>query len=66
MRKRADGVRIKGMDPILTAMPHFMTHRYDAMNMITLDIPLEPIRKYINERRFSNPTTHLAVIIAAA
>ncbi len=65
MRKRADGVRIKGMDPILTAMPHFMTHRYDAMNMITLDIPLEPIRKYINERRFSNPTTHLAVIIAA-
>ena len=65
MKKRADGIKLKGMDPFEKAMPYFMPHRYDAMNMITLDIPLEPIKKYLNERRFKKPTTHLAVIIAA-
>lgn len=45
---------------------HIMAERSDAMNMIELDIPLEPIHKYLNDKkkegyRFS----HLAIIIAA-
>ena len=51
---------------ISKAMPMIMPHRYDCMNMITLDIPLEPMREYVNKRRLSElPVSHLAIIIAA-
>lgn len=63
---RADGKKLKNLDAMYKATPLFMTHRYDAMNMITLDIPIEPMRKYVNKRRQSEfPVSHLAVLIAA-
>ena len=48
---RADGKRIKdaGLEYIVAA--HIMARRTDATNFITLDIPLEPMRKYINAKR---------------
>lgn len=49
-----------------TLIPRFLTRRYDSMNMITLDIPEEPLRIYMNQkRREGKPVSHLALIIAA-
>ena len=47
-------------------IPHFLTKKYDAMNMITLDIPEEPLRIYMNEKRREGRTiSHLALILTA-
>jgi pyruvate/2-oxoglutarate dehydrogenase complex dihydrolipoamide acyltransferase (E2) component len=43
-----------------------MDKRYDAMNMITIDIPLEPMQKYINAKRKEGQNfSHMALILAA-
>ncbi len=63
---RADGKKLKGADPMYTVAPHIMTKRNDAMNMITLDIPYDPIHEYLNaKRKEKTPLSHMAVIIAA-
>ena len=63
---RADGKKLKGADPMYTVAPHIMTKRNDAMNMITLNIPYDPIHKYLNaKRKQGNPLSHMAVLIAA-
>ena len=36
---RADGKKLKHIDPMYKIVPHIMTKRYDAMNMITIDLP---------------------------
>ena len=47
-------------------IPYFLTKRYDAMNMITLDIPEAPLRAYMNEkRRQGKSVSHLALILTA-
>lgn len=51
MAFRADGKRVKNGDPMYTVAPFIMDKRYDAMNMITVDIPLAPVKQYINEKR---------------
>lgn len=63
---RADGKRIKnaGLEYIVAA--HIMARRSDAMNYITLDIPLDPIRKYLNKKRKEGVRySHLAVMFTA-
>ncbi len=63
---RADGIRVKDVDPMYALIPYFLTKRYDAMNMITLDLPEEPMKDYMNrKRRDGTPISHLALIIAA-
>ena len=63
---RADGKRLKGADPMYTVAAHIMSKRNDAMNMITLDIPYEPIHEYLNEKRKENrPLSHMSVLVAA-
>lgn len=63
---RADGIRLKNMDPMYTVAAYIMNKRIDAMNMITIDIPLEPIHKYLNAKRAEGiRLSHMAVIIAA-
>lgn len=63
---RADGIKIKNADAMYRVAAHIMKKRYDAMNMITIDIPLEPIKAYINKRRRENdPVNHLAILLAA-
>jgi len=47
-------------------VPYFLTKRYDAMNMITLDIPEAPMRAYMNAKRKEGKSiSHLALILTA-
>lgn len=63
---RADGKRLRNVDPMYTVAAHVMNKRVDAMNMVTLDIPYDPIQNYLNEKRKEGLTvSHMAVIIAA-
>ena len=50
MALRADGKRVRDIDPLYVVVPYIMNKRYDAMNMTTVDIPLEPIQNYINAK----------------
>lgn len=63
---RADGTRVKNADPMYTIVPYVMDKRYDAMNMITLDIPVEPMQNYIKLMRHKGRAmSHMAIVIAA-
>ncbi|MBQ2971563.1 MAG: 2-oxo acid dehydrogenase subunit E2 [Ruminococcus sp.] len=63
---RADGKKLKGADPMYQVAAHIMAKRSDSMNMITLDIPVEPMSKYLNEKRKEGKRySHLSLIIAA-
>lgn len=47
-------------------IPQFLVRRYDAQNMITVDIPVEPLRKYMNEKRREGiHISHVGLILAA-
>lgn len=63
---RADGKKVKNIDPMYKVAAHIMHRRSDSMNMITLDIPVEPINAYLNEKRKEGKHySHLSVFIAA-
>lgn len=63
---RADGTRLKHVDPMYTVAAYVMNKRVDSMNMITLDIPLNPIQDYINDKRKEGVRiSHMAVILSA-
>ncbi|MBE6758023.1 MAG: 2-oxo acid dehydrogenase subunit E2 [Ruminococcaceae bacterium] len=63
---RADGKRLKHCDPMYTVAGHIMRQRSDAMNMITIDIPCEPMQRYINAaRKEGRHISHMALIISA-
>ena len=63
---RADGKRVIAENPLYNLMPYVLTKRYDAMNMITLDIPEPPLRAYMNEKRKEGKQiSHLALILTA-
>lgn len=63
---RADGKRLKNVDPMYTVAAHIMSKRTDAMNMITIDIPLDSMQDYINEKRKQNVNiSHMALLISA-
>ena len=63
---RADGRRVKNVDPMNLIEPYIMDKRYDAMNMITLDIPIGPMREYMKMRRKEGrPVSHMALVLAA-
>lgn len=63
---RADGKKLENADPMYKVAAHIMAKRSDAMNMITLDIPIEPISRYLNEKRKEGKRySHLSVFIAA-
>ena len=63
---RPDGIKVKEADPMYFLIPYFLTRRYDAMNMITVDVPEEPMRRYMNQkRREGTPVSHLALVITA-
>lgn len=66
MAFRADGKRVKKADPMYTVVPYIMDKRNDAMNMITVDVPVEPIQNYLNAKRKEGiRISHMAVIMAA-
>ena len=63
---RADGRRVRTVQPMYQVAAHIMAERSDSMNMTEVDIPLEPIQRYLNEQRREGKTyTHLGVFIAA-
>lgn len=63
---RPDGKRLKNTDPMYTVAAFVMNKRYDAMNMITIDIPLEPMQKYLNDKRKEgHHFSHMSLILAA-
>ena len=63
---RADGKRIKNADPMYTVAAYIMDKRVDSMNMITIDIPIDPIKEYLNEKRKQGINlSHMTVVVAA-
>lgn len=63
---RKDGKRVTDADPIYTIFPYILKYRYDAMNMIEIDIPVAPMQTYLNERRKQGYRfSHLGLVLAA-
>lgn len=63
---RADGRRVKNVDPMNLIEPYIMDKRYDALNMITLDIPVGPMHEYMKKRRQEGrPVSHMAMVLTA-
>ena len=63
---RPDGKRVKNADPMYIVASYIMDKRVDSMNMITIDIPVDPIKEYINEKRRDGINiSHMAVVLAA-
>ncbi len=63
---RADGRKTRNVFPMYRVAAHLMSRRYDAMNMITLDIPLDPIRAYLNQKKKEGiHLSHMGLFIAA-
>jgi hypothetical protein len=63
---RKDGTRVKDANPIYTVMPYILKYRYDAMNMIEIDIPISPMQSYLNEKRKQGYRfSHLGLVLAA-
>ena len=64
--KRKDGIRIKMTDPMYTVAAHIMDKRMDSMNMITIDIPVDPVANYVHRKRDEGmKISRLAVLLAA-
>lgn len=63
---RPDGRKLKNLDYEYPVAAHIMARRTDAMNMTTLDIPIDPVRHYLNQKRKEGKRyTHLSVVVAA-
>ena len=63
---RADGKRLRNVDPMYTVASFVMDKRYDAMNMITIDLPLEPMQDYMNAKRKEGiHLSHMSLVLAA-
>ncbi len=66
MSFRADGKRLKNTDPMYTVAAHIMNKRVDAMNMITIDIPYDPMQEYLNKKRKEGVRlSHMSILVAA-
>ncbi|MBR4087184.1 MAG: hypothetical protein IKK30_04935 [Clostridia bacterium] len=64
--KRKDGIRLKITDPMYTVAAHVMDKRVDSMNMITIDIPVDPVAAYVHRKRDEGmKISRLAVLLAA-
>lgn len=66
--KRKDGIRVnlKDVEPMYLVAAHIMDKRVDSMNMISLDIPLEPMLNYVHQKRDEGmKISRLAVFLAA-
>lgn len=63
---RADGKRVKNVDPMYTLAPYFMRTRSDAQNAITVTVPYENVHDYVIESRKKGfRVSHLAVVMSA-
>jgi len=63
---RPDGTRVKGLSPIVQALPHIMPRRYDAQNWANDYLDEDVIRSYIRQKRREGiSVTHMSVLAAA-
>lgn len=63
---RKDGRRLRNTDPMYTVACYIMKHRYDAMNMCEIDIPVAGMQAYLNrKRKEGTPMSHLGIVLAA-
>ena len=63
---RPDGTRVKGLTPIVQALPHIMPKRYDAMNWANDYLDEDIIKAYIRQkRREGHLVTHMSLLISA-
>ncbi len=63
---RPDGKLATVGDSNYFLFPHVLKYRYDAQNMITVDIPAEPLKQYMNEKRKEGISiSYLALIMSA-
>ena len=63
---RRDGKRVKNLPAIQAAIPFIMPRRYDAQNFITQYVGMEPLRKYMQEKRREGiRVSYMALILAA-
>ena len=46
---RPDGNKLKNLGVEYIVGAHVMADRTDAMNMITIDLPEEPMKAYLNQ-----------------
>lgn len=64
---RADGKKLKGLDPIQKIMPHIMSSRHDSQNLCRYDTRCEPFDKFIREQReLGHHFNYMHIVIAAA
>ena len=63
---RADGTRVRGLSPIVQALPYIMPRRYDAQNWANDYVDEEILRNYIRQKRRDGlSVTHMSVLVAA-
>lgn len=63
---RPDGKRVKNADPMYTVAAYIMNKRVDSVNMITIDIPVDSIKEYLNKKRKEGYNfSHMSVVLAS-
>ncbi|MBQ3084174.1 MAG: hypothetical protein IJC46_01805 [Clostridia bacterium] len=63
---RRDGIRYRNEKPMYQVAAYIMNKRVDSMNMITLDIPQDPMVEYVHRKRDEGVLlSRLAVVMAA-
>ena len=63
---RQDGTRVKGLTPIMQAIPYIMPKRYDAQNWASDYVNENLLKDYIRQkRREGHMVTHMSVLVAA-
>ncbi|MBQ8496056.1 MAG: 2-oxo acid dehydrogenase subunit E2 [Clostridia bacterium] len=63
---RADGKRVKNLDPMYTLAPYFMRKRSDSQNAITVAVPYENVHNYVlDARKRGYKFSHLTVVLSA-
>lgn len=63
---RLDGTRVKGLTPIVQALPYIMPRRFDAQNWASDYVDEEALKAFIRrKRREGRHVTHMSVLVAA-
>ena len=63
---RSDGTRVKGLTPVMQALPYVMPRRFDAQNWASDYVDEEIMKKFIRQKRKEgHNVTHMSVLVAA-
>ena len=62
---RADGKKVRDLDPIQRIMPHIMKHRHDSQNLTSYDCPCEPWDAFIKEEQAAGVSYNYMHIVIA-